>query len=137
LISVWVTPPFPEDLEGDRRVEFRQTLDSFLEGGEFSVAENPYAKPSNVMLARVDPVTSEIWDIRSIAPTPGIRCLGVFVDKDTFVALTWNYRENLEEPGEWEAEINRFTSDWRELFGDVEPYKGDCLDDYLTNYHAV
>jgi hypothetical protein len=132
-----VTPPFAENLQGERDAEFRQTLDAFLEGGMFSVAENPYAKPSDAMLARVAPVSAEFWDIRSIVPRPGIRCLGAFGAQDIFVALTWNYRENLDGPGEWKAEIRRCISGWRELFGTQQPFQGASLDEYLTNYRAV
>jgi hypothetical protein len=132
-----VTPPFAENRDGERLAEFRQTLDAFSEGGEFSVAEDPYSKPSDAMLARVDPVEANIWDIRSIAPSPGIRCLGGFASQDTFVALTWEYRENFDDGADkWTAEITRCRSIWRDLFGTCEPFKG-ALDECLTNYYTV
>src|SRR5262245_27946994 len=71
-----VVGPFTDDHDGERLAELRQTLDAFLEGAEFSVAEDPYTKPSDAMLARVAPMSAEIWDIRVIAPNPGIRVLG-------------------------------------------------------------
>ncbi len=132
-----VIGPFAENRDGERLSEFRQTLDSFLEGGEFSVAEDPHCKPSDAMIARIDPVTSEIWDIRSVAPSPGIRALGGFAKKDTFITLTWNYRENLDGPGEWSAEIERCISAWCDLFGSIPPFHGATLHDYLSNFYAV
>lgn len=132
-----VTPPFAEDRDGQRLSELRQTLDSFLEGGEFSVAKDPYSKPSDAMLARVDPPELEIWDIRSVAPIPGIRVFGSFLELDTFVALTWDYRENLDEPSAWDAEILRCAEEWKLRFGNMTPLKGASLDEYLTNYYAV
>jgi hypothetical protein len=132
-----VTPPFAETGDGERMAEFRQTLDAFLENGAFSVAEDPHDKPSDAMLARVHPTDAEFWDIRSIAPRPGIRCLGAFIAKDAFVALAWTYRENLDEPGAWAVEIERCIIHWRELFGTQQPLKGATLDEYLTNYYAV
>jgi hypothetical protein len=132
-----VTPPFADSLQGERDAEFRQTLDAFLEGGMFSVAEDPYAKPSDAMLARVAPTAAEFWDIRSVVPRPGIRCLGAFIAQDIFVALTCANREDLDASGAWEAEIGRCTSEWRELFGSQLPLKGASLDEYLTNYFPV
>ena len=129
-----VKDPFGEDAD-ERLAEFRQTLDAFLEGNEISVAEDPYIKPSDAMLARVDPIAYEIWDIRSIAPHPGIRGLGGFWAKDTFVTLTWDYRENLE--GEWKSEIERCRAEWQSLFGTKAPFSGASLHDYLTNFFPV
>lgn len=90
-----VTPPFPADERGVRLAEYRAVLDAFSEGGEFSVAEDPDRKPYDAMLARVHPVAAEFFSIRVTDPeeTPGIRSLGAFVDKDTFVALIWDFRE--------------------------------------------
>src|SRR5207237_3704233 len=59
-----VTPPFPDTVDGLRRGEFRGWLDSFLEGGEISVAEDPDKKPRDAMLARVHPTGEEFWSIR-------------------------------------------------------------------------
>jgi len=89
------------------------------------------------MLARVDPVDSEIWDIRSIVPRPGIRALGGFIRKDTFVALTWQFRENLATSDDWSAEIGRCRDAWRDLFGSKTPFSGASLDEYLSSFYAV
>jgi hypothetical protein len=132
-----VAGPFAKTRDGKRLFEFRQTLDAFVEGGEFSIAEDPYVKPSDAMLARVDPVDAEIWDIRSIVPKPGIRALGGFVCRDKFIVLTWDWRENLDDRGTWSAEIERCIAAWRDLFGSMGPLKGASLDDYLTNFYAV
>jgi hypothetical protein len=131
-----VSPPFADTRDGQRLVEFRQTLDAFVEGAEFSVADDPDTKPTDAMLARVHPVNAHIWDIRSIAPRPGIRALGGFLARDEFVALTWDYRENLDGPGKWDEEIARCQSIWRELFGDVEPFDG-ASHECLTNFYPV
>jgi hypothetical protein len=89
------------------------------------------------MLARVAPVSVEIWDIRVIAPNPGIRALGGFSKLDTFVALTWDYRENLDGRGLWNEEIDRCQKAWRDLFGATKPLKGKSLHDYLTNFYPI
>jgi hypothetical protein len=120
-----------------RLSQFRAYLDSFSEHGEISVAEDPYSKPSDAMLARVDPVEDEFWDMRSVSPKPGIRALGGFVAQDEFVALTWNFREVLDPPGAWKAEIDRCRAEWVKLFGACKPFSGETLDAYLTNFYPV
>lgn len=129
-----VTPPWPENYEGLRRSGFRGELDAFSRGDEFSVGEDPFKKPGYAMLARVHPVNDEIWDIRSTDPNPGIRGLGAFGGKDFFITITWNYRENFDD---WPSEIEICKAKWKELFGSIPRFKGDSLDDYLSNYYAV
>ena len=90
-----IHPPWAPNRNGYRQSQFRAFLDAFVAGDWISVAENPRKKPSNAFLARVEPAADEIWDIRCIDPKPGIRCFGAFAERDTFVALTWCYREDL------------------------------------------
>jgi len=61
-------------------------------------------------------------------PRPGIRALGCFSETDTFIALTWNYRENID----WEDEVNKCRSAWIDLFGTVPPHKGSTIYDYIS-----
>jgi hypothetical protein len=131
-----VTPPFPKGTDGVRLAEFRNWLDAFSEGGELSVAENPLKKPHDAMLARVEPTNAEFWSIRVTDPdkTPGMRSLGAFVDTDKFVALTWDYRENIDS---FDAEVEDVRRIWESLFVSQLPHTGDCLDDYVSNYISV
>jgi hypothetical protein len=131
-----VTPPFPSDERSARFSEFRQVLDAFSEGGEFSVAEDPSNKPYDAMMARVYPVEAEFFSLRITDPeaTPGIRCLGAFADKDTFIALVWDFRENILL---FDDEVEVVRAEWRHLFGDEPPHSGERLDDYLSNYFPV
>jgi hypothetical protein len=132
-----VYPPWPPNRNGFRLATFRGVLDAFTAGEMISVAENPFKKPPDAFLARVDPVTDEVWDIRCVDPQPGIRCLGSFAEKDTFIALTWGYREDFD-PEDWPIEINRCKEKWKELFGTNPPFRGKHLDEYLSgNYYAV
>jgi hypothetical protein len=132
-----VSPPFPETEQGQRRQEFRHWLDAFSEGGEISVAQNPRQKPPEAMLARVEPVGEEFWSIRVTDPdsTPGIRAFGAFLGKDKFVALTWEYREQIG--ADFDDEVTSVREMWCDLFGEEPPFFGDTLDEYLTNYIAV
>ncbi len=131
-----VTPPFPDSDEGLRLGEFRAWLDSFMEGAEISVAEYPFQKPSDAMLSRVDPIESELWSIRVTQPheTPGVRSFGGFAGKDEFIALTWDFREMIPH---FDDAVSGALAAWDDLFGPNGPFKGDSLDEYLTNYRAV
>jgi len=133
-----VMPPWPENYDGSRQAGHRGDLDAFTLGDRFSVAEDPFKKPFNAMLARTHPVSDEIWDMRTTDPLPGIRSLGAFGGKDLFIALVWDYRENFDgDPDHWDFEINRCKTKWDELFGSIPRFKGTSLDEYLSNYHAV
>jgi hypothetical protein len=129
-----ISPPFSDDRDGEMHAEFKATIDAFLEGNEITVAEDPYDKPADTMLARVDPVEAGVWDLRIFAPRPGIRCLGCFWHCDVFVALVWDYRENFD--GDWPEYIQECLSAWRRLFGDRQPVSGG-LDEHLTEYFSV
>jgi hypothetical protein len=130
-----VTPPWPENFDGERLAAFRATLDAFTAGYVRAVAEDPFGKPPYADIARVHPVGDEIWDIRAIDPRARVRCLGAFGGRDRFVALTWDYRENLV--GAWREEIDRCKAEWSRLFGKLPRFKGAMLDDYLSDYYAV
>ena len=131
-----VSPPFSADLRGRRLAEFRQWMDAFSEGGQVSIAENPRDKPSNAMMARVEPVKAEFFSIRVTAPeeTPGIRSLGGFGDKDKFIALTWDLRELIEN---FDDEVEIVQTAWTGLFGTEPPHSGEHLDEYLSNYISI
>jgi hypothetical protein len=128
-----VTPP-PIGAQDDRLYEFRQFLDAWLEHGEFSVAEDPDMKPEYAMLARVKPLADEFWDFRVTAPKPGIRAFGGFAGFNTFVVVTWQYREDICN---FDAEVEQCMQEWRKLFGVVVPFKKRRLDEYLSNFTAV
>ncbi len=132
-----VYPPWAENWDGYRLAMFRGTLDAFTQGDCIAVAEDPFKKPSSAFMARIDPVSDDLWDIRSIDPRPGIRCFGGFVGKDAFVALTWNYRENVSDREDWRCEVDGCRTGWRQLFDPYPPFHGANLDEYLSNFIAV
>jgi hypothetical protein len=101
------------------------------------LTQDPECKESDAMLARIHPIEENFWDIRSISPRPGIRAFAAFSGKDELVVLTWEYRENLVGRREWEQEIERFKTAWRDLFGTETPFRGSTLDEYLSHYRAV
>jgi hypothetical protein len=133
-----VIPPWPKTWEGRRHARLRALLDEFTDGSFITIAENPHDKEARAILARVDPVEAEIFDFRCLDPQPGIRAFGCFAETDTFVVLTWNYRENLENDDDWTAGIAQCESEWNRLFGGLQPFKGTTLNEYVSyNFRAV
>ncbi|MEJ0076690.1 MAG: hypothetical protein WDO17_14800 [Alphaproteobacteria bacterium] len=130
-----VTSPFDGYPNQALHSEFRQTLDAFLEGGEMSVGDDPKTKASDALMARVCPVDDGFFDFRITSPHPQIRAFGGFAEKDTFVAITWNYRDAISD--NFDAEVSRCKIEWQKLFGSTEPFKGKNLDEHLSNWIAV
>jgi hypothetical protein len=128
-----VDAALPDNWDGLRLSDFRQTLDAFTDGEQITVSEDPYRKPSDCFMARVDPVALEVFDIRTLFG-PGIRTFGCFIDVNCFAALTWDYREDMK----FDYECKRCRHDWQQIFGSLEPFsKGKRLDEYLTKFLPV
>jgi hypothetical protein len=125
-----------EDLDGIRRAGAQAVLESFVDGGFLTIAEDPFDKDRTAMMARVDPVNWEIFDFRCLDPEPGIRVLGSFCAIDEFVALTWDYREQFDD--RWPEQVQRCRDSWLDIFGAIPQHKGEQLDAYLSyNFEAV
>ena len=131
----YVVPPaagWPDTRDGRLFSRLRALFDDFTEGGWVTVAENPFDKDANAILARVAPVEEEVWVFRCLDPKPGVRAFGCFSERDTFVALTWDYRENLENDDYWRREVAGCRAEWRRLFGGIAPLSGKTLNEYIA-----
>jgi hypothetical protein len=133
-VKLGITPPFPANRTRARHAEFLNTLDNFAGGSIFSVSENPLSKPWDTMMARTDPIAKQVWDFRCFDTDQGIRCFGFFGGKDFFIALTWDYRENIVD---FDQAVKECSHEWSRLFPTVPLFMGSNLDDYLTNYKQV
>ena len=124
---------FPD--EYDRHAALLDFFQNFAEQGLLSVSEDPNEHPPNTMVARNNPVGWELWDFRVYAGTKSIRVCGGFACKDTFVALTWDYREDIGD------EFDQFVIDtldtWNDLFCPLSPFKGTTVDEYLSNSYLA
>jgi hypothetical protein len=125
--------------EENRIARLRADLDGFSIGQEITMSFKPYSKPKSTFMARTDPVSNAIWDIRSRDPNPGIRVLGGFSEIDTFVCLDWQYRNSLGGPGskEWRDFIVRSTSVWTQLFNSYKRVSGDDASKYLSGKYTI
>lgn len=128
-------PPWPPGKDGRLGARLRGLLDDFTEGGFITVAENPFNKDSRALMARVHPVADEVWDFRCLDPRPGIRAFGRFGEVDTFIVLSWNFRENLENNNNsdpWHEEVSYCKQEWRRLFGSLAPHRGNNINEYIS-----
>jgi hypothetical protein len=128
------SPPFPENFTGYRLGEFRGNLDAFVKGGWISIASHPFNKGPMADIAPVDPVGLRIWDIRSLSPLPQIRCFGGWAEQDTFIALTWQWRDDIED---FEEEARECRRGWDKLFPGTEPFKAETIDGYIKKRYRV
>ena len=136
--EVWdaVTLPFGSNRDGNERAKFRAYLDAYTSGEEIGVSERPFSKRADTFMARVHPIEHHVWDIRVIEPRPGIRCFGCFGDIDLFVALTWDYRDNLDEtPAGFELKAKECRRIWLSLFTSP-PFNGGIDDLFSFNFNA-
>lgn len=131
-----VMPPFAWGWTGRRHQSLRALLDAFTEGDFITVGAAPRNKAPSAIMARVEPICAEVWDFRCLDPKPGIRVFGGFSEVDTFVALTWDYRENIEDDAYWTAQVHDCKAAWQDLFGRIPPHSGDSLDAYIS-YNAA
>lgn len=105
---------YPDDPEmEDRMGELEADLDVFSTG--------PQIDPKYFFL--LYPASEGVWEIRSIRPDPQIRVLGLFAQRDVFVATNMAMRNEL---GGWESrgwkDVKRLAqSRWRQLFHTYNP----------------
>lgn len=138
-IQAAISGPWSDVAEELRFGFLRATLDTFTEGMLIAVGKDPYKKGKIAYMCQLDPVTDEVWEIRSRAPKPGIRIFGSFSEKDSFIALTWLYREGLGGPKsrEWRDAREGCKAEWRKLFPAYNPHTGENFDDYASNIFLV
>ena len=132
-VAQFMWEPDDSDLSLARRA--KGLVDDFVEGGHISVGWRPHDKGVCIM-ARVDSPHPdyEIWDFR-LTPKPGVRILGGFVEKDEFLCLTWDYRDNFED--QWPQQIGRCIFAWQRLFGSELPFQRAHVDEYLSQPFEV
>ena len=119
----------PDD---DRLGYFRGDLDAFAMGEGITIASDPFAKESDAILAPVHPVSSLAWDIRVLEPPNGIRCMGFFAAKDVFIALAWDYREDIEEREDWADLVDDCRAKWDQMLYPFTPHSGEFPHAYIS-----
>lgn len=134
-----VLGPWTDAAMEERCGALRADLDHFISGATLTVSREPYRKPKQTFLSRLDPGRDEVWVIRSRAPKPGIRVFGRFAQRDVFVALSWAWRSELDGPGskDWRDAAVGCIAEWRRLLHPYEPLREGDLHDYATDIVLV
>ncbi len=135
-----VTGPWEDAKEEIRCGRLWADFDRFIEGRLISMSlESPYSKPRTTYMARLHPPADDVIEIRSRDPKPGMRVFGRFADKDVFVALNWEYRENLGGPQDKEFGREReiCKAEWRKLFNTYPSINGKKIDEYFADTSNV
>jgi hypothetical protein len=127
-----VCEPFPETREGIWLEAFRATLDHYSSGRRMTVSERPPRdRPPRTLLAKPQHATiKDVWDFRSLDADDGIRCFGAFGGRNLFIALTWNFRKDMN----FAKETETCMAEWNRLFPGIPPFRGKTLDEYGSNF---
>jgi hypothetical protein len=80
------------------------------------------------------PARQAVWEIRSVRPMPSIRVLGLFAQKDIFIATNWVMREQLGgwQSREWKQVKRRALACWRHLFHTHRPLGTTNINDLVS-----
>jgi hypothetical protein len=143
--EIWrlIEGPWATEAWGARCSKLRADLESFASGAEIHTCTTPF-KARDADLGLLAPVEDGVWDIRSRNPRPGLRLIGQFIERDTFVALIPASRSkatehlahgplNDRDSPEWRAAIRVCTVLFRSLFHPYVPIGGDDIRDVLSS----
>ncbi|HTO66034.1 MAG TPA: hypothetical protein VMM15_32830 [Bradyrhizobium sp.] len=85
-------------------------------------------------LFRLYPAEDCVWEIRSVRPEPSIRVLGLFADRDVFVATNIALRETLGgwQSREWKNVKRTARAVWTQLFHTYQPVNSGNIHDLVT-----
>ena len=124
--ELWGVLDSPEgDQDWERRVgELRADLETFVIGDEIH--------PKYLFL--LYPARDGVWEIRSAGEDPSIRVLGLFPEKDIYVATNYALRELLGgwQSREWRNVKRIAGAIWRWLFPTYPPMKTIDVNDVIT-----
>lgn len=117
--------PETDDEEWEQRIgELQADLERFV--GEDAITPE--------YLKLLYPAREGVWEIRSVANAPSIRVLGLFPEKDVFVATNMELRENL---GGWQSsawkDVKRAAKTvWAWLFHTYQPVISTNVNDLVS-----
>jgi hypothetical protein len=138
LIGDLIMGPWSDQQEEKRAFELRAEIDWFIDGKRLFLRPD-HEVGTSAWLARLDPPSEEVWEIRSIKPKPSLCILGTFAQRDVFVALIWAKRTSLGagDSKEWEELIEQFKQEWHNYFSEFSPFTGHYPDDYISNAKLI
>jgi hypothetical protein len=105
-------------------------LEGYARHDHIWFALNPTKKHRAAGFARVHPIGRGAISIRAwFSPREHIRIFGCFSEADWFVALTWDFRGNVDDFSE---RANDCRARWDRLFAPLTPLVGASVHDYLS-----
>lgn len=114
---------------GVRYARARTVVDAFTQG--LAIATRlPPSTSARAQLALLSEAREEIWEFRSRDPKPGVRVFGRFAEKDVFLALWTELKENIDE--DYTDEKEKCKKVWRKLFYPFKPFTPELGGEYLT-----
>ncbi|MEH6725196.1 MAG: hypothetical protein V7703_03490, partial [Hyphomicrobiales bacterium] len=127
-------------MDGDNQDDMRfgalqRVMEDYTTGKLITVAHQPYGKKKTAMWAKTSPAADEIWDIRVVDPSASLRVLGGFAAMDVFVALEWEFRENLDNGLNmplWNKFIRRAKTKWETCLPNYVRLSGGKTSDYIS-----
>lgn len=141
-----VNPPWPNTRAEVRFSKLRADLENFACGGEMSVCTEPF-QGREEDLAVLDPKEDGVWDLRSRNPSPGLRIIGQFADRDVFFGAVLATRSKPEsglrgplgakDSEQWKSAISDCRKTFNGLFNPAfSAVAGGRIEDVLSErYH--
>lgn len=134
--SVLVTPIVYRDLDPSTAApehkssaaSVRSRLDSFMMGRRVVVGMHP---KDDCDLKRLSPGSSEVWEFRK-TEQPALRAFCRFVLKDAVVVTHLQLRSRLAILPGFDGAKKNCIEIWDEIFGEIPPFSGNNIDDYLS-----
>lgn len=135
--NVFVSAEVAKLLRGDTSIpsrfhrvgsEARAQIDAFTTGRAIRFAMDPLRKDPSTLVARNEPTSRGIVDLRIRQPRPPLRLFGGFAQVDILVLLTWEERKNLR----FTAAVKRCRREWDILFPHDRPVIGVAHHEYIS-----
>jgi hypothetical protein len=140
-IDALISGPWEDGEMRNRCYRLRVDLENILSGAGLTYCDIPREAKEKHQIGRLDPVEDNIFDIRSVEPSPGLRIIFHFVEKDVLVLHTcrprsinvaWLTTLPIISEKLWRRAISYSKDQWSVLFPLHEP-PGDSIHDYLSN----
>lgn len=131
LRALYVTEKIKQLLEGDTRDEISEDRFGRLRADLEVFVTEPDLYPH--YLFWLTPRDDGVWEIRSIADQPTLRVLGLFAERDVFVALTVEERAELGgwESLSWKRAKRSVIQRWQTI-SQQPPLKGKTENDFFS-----
>lgn len=106
-------------------------LESFVCGNSIVLGMDPLQKDRTSLIARNDPTSDGIVDVRVNDPQPAVRMFGCFAAQNLLVLLLWRTRKELAQKG-FAGSIRQCRREWNVLFSLYSPLISEDPHDYIT-----